>query len=155
MSDHEEEDVARAIRAVRAAYDDLPTLRASRHSKIPLSLSDADKALDKLCAKLNVLTDSPEALSIFREYTLKETSHSVQTSLSDAIVHDMEAVATYFRSMKLESPAETPGDLDEQKFRNIKEMVDQYKAIVSKMLRKHKMCVQDESSRCIYLADPS
>jgi hypothetical protein len=155
MSDHEETDVARTIRAVRTAYDDLQALRASRRSKIPASMSDADKALNKLYAKLSVLTDSPEELSIFREFTLKETSNSVQTPLSDAIVHDMEAMATYFRSIKSEGPAETPGDLDEQKSQNIKAIVDRYKTIVSTMLSKHKVCVQDESTRCVYLADPS
>jgi hypothetical protein len=98
MYNHEEEDVGRALRAVRAAYDNLQALRASRHSEIPSSLSNADTTLDKLCGKLNILTDSSEALSIFGAYTLKEANSSVEISLSDAIVSDMEAMAIYFKA---------------------------------------------------------
>jgi hypothetical protein len=150
MSDHEEEDVARAVRAVQTAYEDLQALRASRHSNIPSSLSDAEKALDKLCSKLSVLGGSPDVLSIFHEYTVKEVSNSVGTSLSDAIVHDMEAMATYFRAMK---PVGLTGDLDKGKCRSIKAIVDRYKTIVSTLLSKYKECVQDESTQCMHLVD--
>jgi hypothetical protein len=150
MSDHKEQDVARSMRAVRTAYDDLQALRASRHSNIPSSLSDAEKAMDKLCSKLSVLNDSPEALSVFREYTVNVASNSVETSLSDAIVHDMEAMGTYFRAMK---PAGFTKGLDEQKCRSIKATVDRYKKIVSTVLSKYKECVQDELIQCMYPVD--
>jgi hypothetical protein len=150
MFDHKEQDVARTMRAVRTACEDLQALRASRHSSIPSSLSDAEKALDKLCGKLSVLNDSPEALSIFREYIVKEASNSVGTSLSDAIVYDMEAMATYFRAMK---PVGLTSDLDEQKCRSIKAIVDRYKTIVSTVLSKYKECVHDKSNQCVYPVD--
>jgi hypothetical protein len=150
ISDHEEQDVARVMRAVRTAYDDLQALRASRHSTIPSSLSDAEKALDKLCGKLNVLSDSPEAFSIFREYTVKQASNSVRTSLSDAIVHDMKAMATYFRAMK---PVGLKNDLDKGKCRSIKAIVDRYKTIVSTVLNKYKECVQDKHTEGMYPVD--
>jgi hypothetical protein len=121
MSYHEEDEVARVMRAVRTAYDALQALRESRHSNIPPSLSDAEKAMDKLSGRLSVLNNSPEALSIFREYTVKEASNSVGTSLSDAIVHDMEAMATYFKAMK---PEGFTGDLDEHRCRSIRTIVD-------------------------------
>jgi hypothetical protein len=155
MADHKEEDVARAMKAVRTALNDLQALRASRHSRIPSLLSDAEEALDELCAKLNVLTESPEALSIFRDYTVKKSSNSVEVSLFDAIVCDMEATATYFRTMKPVGLAEIQGELDEQECQNIKEMVDRYKVIISAVLSKHKECVQDEPTRCLYCVDPS
>jgi hypothetical protein len=152
MSYREEDDFARAMRAVQTAYDDLQALRASRHSNIPSLLSDAEKAMDKLCSKLSVLNDSPEALSVFREYTVKEASDSIGTSLSDAIVHDMEAMGTYFRAMK---PVGLANDLDEQKCRSIKATVDRYKTIVSAVLSKYKECVQEKSTDCMYPADSS
>jgi hypothetical protein len=153
MSEHEEEDVARVMTTIRAASNDLQALRASRHSNIPSSLSNLDKTLDKLCGKLYVLADSTDALSIFCAYTSKEAGNSVETSLSDAIVHDMEATATYFRAMKLTDLAGIPGDLDEQKCQNIKAIIERYLTIVSAVLSKHKECVQDKSTRCTYLAD--
>jgi hypothetical protein len=153
-SEHEEEDVARAIRAVRTAYDSLQALRTSGHSNIPSSLFNLDKTLDKLCGKLYVLADSTEALSIFRAYTLKGASNSVETSLSDAIVHDMEATATYFRAMRPVGLTGTPGDWDEQKCQNIKAIIERYLPIVSTVLSKHQECVQDKSARHMYPVDP-
>jgi hypothetical protein len=146
MYNHKEEDVGRALRAVRAAHDNLQALRASRHSEIPSSLSNADTTLDKLCGKLNILIDSSEALSTFDAYTLKEVNSSVETSLSDAIVSDMEAMAIYFKAMKPVGLAGIPGELDEQKCQNIKAIIDRYKTIVSTVLSKHKECVQDKST---------
>jgi hypothetical protein len=153
MSEHEEEDVARVMRTIRAASNDLQALRASRHSNIPSSLSNLDKTLDKLYGKLYVLADSTDTLSIFRAYSLKEANNSVGTSLSDAIVHDMEATATYFRAMNLADHARIPGDLDEQKCQNIKAIIERYLTIVSTVLSKHKECVQGKTTRCMYLAD--
>jgi hypothetical protein len=140
-SEHEEEDVARAVRAVRAAYDALQALRQSRHCKIPSSLSNASAALNRVFGDLELLNNSAEALSIFRVYIVKEASNSVGTSLSNAIVDDMEATARYFRTMKPVDPNEIPGGLDKQRCWTIKEMVDQYETIVSMVLGKHKECV--------------
>jgi hypothetical protein len=144
MSNHEEEDVARAVKAVRAAYDALQALRASRHSKIPSSLYNAGATLNRVFCNLELLSESTEALSIFRAYTVKEASNSVGTSLADAIVHDMEETATCFETMKPVGPSKIPDDLDKQKCRNIKEMVDQYETIISMVLGKHKECVLNE-----------
>jgi hypothetical protein len=80
MSDQEDQDVIRAKKAVRAAYDDLQELRASRHSKIPPSLSHASAALDKLTYNLNLMT-SPEALTIFHDFTLKDPDSSIDIAL--------------------------------------------------------------------------
>jgi hypothetical protein len=140
-SEHEEEDVARAMRAVRAAHDGLQALRESRHSRIPSSLSNASAALNRVFGDLELLNNSAEALSIFRVYIVKEANNSVGTSLSDAIVHDMEATVTYFRAMTPVGPSKILGGLDKQRCRNIKEMADQYETIVSMVLGKHKECV--------------
>jgi hypothetical protein len=151
IADHEEEDIAKAMRAVRTACDGLQSFRAIHHLQIPSSLPDIVIALDQLCAKLNVLTDSTEALSIFRACTFRVESDSVETPLSDAIIHDMEAVARYFRTMTPEDTAELPATLSEQECQKVKEMVHRYGSIVSTMLSKHKECVQDESTRCLCL----
>jgi hypothetical protein len=151
MHHHEEGDVAKATRAVRTACDGLQAFRASRRLQIPSSLPDIIIALDQLCAKLNVLTDSTEALSIFRACTLREESDSAETPLSDAIIHDMEAAARYFKAMTPEGPAELPVTLSEHECQKVKEMVHRYESIVSTMLSKHKECVQDEFTRCVCL----
>jgi hypothetical protein len=143
---HDEEDVLKATRAVRAACDDLRAFRASHHLQIPSSLSDVTKALDKFCAKLDVLSDSTGAPSVFHGYTLKQEGDFVETTLSYSIVHDMEATATYFKAMTLEGPVDMPATVSEQEYRNIKEMVDRYETVVSTMLSKHKECVPDEST---------
>jgi hypothetical protein len=148
MAHHEEADIAKATRAVCTACDGLQALRASRHLQIPSSLPDIITALDQLCAKLSVLTDSTEALSIFRACTLREESDSVETPLSDAIIHDMEAAATYFRTMTSGGPTELPVTLSEQECRKVKDMVDRYVTIVSTMLGNPKECVRIESTRC-------
>jgi hypothetical protein len=151
MHHHEEGDVAKATRAVRTACDAIQAFRASRHLQVPSSLPDIVIALDQLCARLSFLTDSTEALSIFRACTLREESDPVETPLSNAIIHDMEAAATYFETMKLEGPTEWPATLSEQECQKVKEMVHRYELIVSTMLSKHKECVQDESTRCVCL----
>jgi hypothetical protein len=151
MVHHKEEDVAKATRAVRTACDDIQAFRASRHSQLPSSLPDVVAALDQLCAKLEVITVSTKALSIFRACTLKGETDSVKTPLSDAIRHDMEAAATYFRTMTLEGPTELPFTLSEQECLKVKEMVHRYEPIVSTMLSKHTECVQDKSTRCVDL----
>jgi hypothetical protein len=151
MAHHEEADIAKATRAVRTACDGLQSFRASRHLQISSSLPDIIIALDQLCAKLNILADSTEALSIFRACTLREESDSVETSLSDAIIHDMKVTAVYFRTETSEGSAETPVTLSEHECQKVKEMVYQYESIVSTMLSKHKECVQDESTQCVCL----
>jgi hypothetical protein len=151
---HKEEDVKRAVRAVQTAYDDLRALRASRHSKIPSSLSNAGRALGKLGDKLTMLTVSPEALSnqVFYQYAFSQMGSSAQFSLVDAIVHDMKVTATYFRTMNSVEPAGILGDLDEQECHNIEDIVVRYKNIVSSVMSQHQECVRDESTWCIYLA---
>jgi hypothetical protein len=153
MSNHEEEDITRAKKAVRAAYDDLQELRASRDSKIPLSLSNASAALDKLSCNLDLLT-YPEALTIFRAFTLKSPNGSIETALSDALERDMEAVATHFKFMKPMGPTETPDDLNEQECRNIEDLVVRYDIIVFSVLTRHNAYVYcGQLEACILLTD--
>jgi hypothetical protein len=154
MSEHEKEDVARVMRTVRTAYDDLQALRASDYSNIPSSLSNLDKTLEKLYDRLNLLTGSTEALSIFRAYVVNVTSNSVEILLSGAIVNDMEATAKYLRNMTRVGLARLPGDLHEQNCQRIQQMVDRYETIVSTLLSKHKECVHVQSTSCLYLVDP-
>jgi hypothetical protein len=153
MSNHEEEDVTRAKKAVRAAYNDLQELRASRDSKIPPSLSNASAALDKLSCNLNLLT-SPEALTIFRAFTLKEPNGSIETTLSDVIERDMKAVATHFRFMKPVGSTVTPDDLNEQECHNIEDLVVRYDIIVFSVLTRHNAYVYcGQLEACIFLTE--
>jgi hypothetical protein len=155
MSEHEEEDVARVMKAVRAAYDDLQVLRASGHSNIPLSLSNVDTTLEKFHGRLSLLTGSTETLSIFRGYTVNVTSNSVEILLSRAIVDDMEAAANYLTNMTGVGLAGLSGGSHEQDCQRIQQMVDRYETIVSTVLSKCTECVHDASTSCVYLFDPS
>jgi hypothetical protein len=144
MSEHEEEDVARVMRAVRSAYDNLQALRASHSSNIPSSLSNVDKTLEKLYGRLNLLTGSTEALSIFRGCTVNVTSNSVEILLSGAIMNDMEATAKYLKNMTRVGLGNRSGDFHEQNCQKIQQTVDRYEMIVSTVLSKHKEYVHDE-----------
>jgi hypothetical protein len=155
MSKHEEEDVTRVMRAVGAAYHDLQALRASGHPNIPSSLFNLHTSLDKLGGRLNVLHDSPKALSIFRGYTMNMTGNSDEILLSGAIVNDMKATAKYLGDMTRVGLFNLPVDVHEQNCRKIQEMVHQYETIVSTVLSKHKECVHDEWTQCVYLNDRS
>jgi hypothetical protein len=140
------------MKAVRKAYDDLQALLTSHGLTIPLPLhvaaSDdlvplvvAGTALDKLSCNLNLVAGSAEALAMFRSFSLKETSISPETSLSDALLHDMEAIARHFRLMTPTSPVKTSGDLDERECRDIAGMVDRYDRTVFSVLVQRTMCV--------------
>jgi hypothetical protein len=155
MSEHEEEVVARVMRTVRSAYDNLQALRASHSSNIPSSLSNVDKTLDKIYGKINLLMGSTEALSIFCGCTVNVRSNSVEILLSRAIVDDMEATANYLRNMTGVGLASLSGGSHEQNCQRIQQMVDRYETIVSTVLNKCTECVHDEPTSCVYLVDPS
>jgi hypothetical protein len=143
MSCNEDVDVAKAMKAVRKAYDDLQALRTSRNSMIPLSLLVASTALDKLLCNLNLVADSTEALAIFCAFSLKETSIPFGTLLSGALVHDMEAMARHFRLMTPANPLEIMDDFDEGECRDIAGMVNRYDRTVFSVLVQRPVCVQD------------
>jgi hypothetical protein len=149
MLHHEEKDISRATRAVRTAGDDLQLFRASRQLQLPLSLRNVAKALESLSTKLDVLAGLLEARSIFRGWTLNADINNVETPLSDAIVHDMEATATYFRAMMLEGSNEIPATVSEQECQNIKKMIDRYETVLSTILNRHEECVRVESTGCM------
>jgi hypothetical protein len=134
MSDHEEADVARAIKAVRSAYDDLQALRRSRPSMIPLSLEVAGMALDKLSYNLNLVAGSAEISSSFYASTMRRSSVSTGVLLPDALVQDMEAIAQHFQHMVPTDATEIMSDLDEQQCIDIADMVDFYDRAIYFML---------------------
>jgi hypothetical protein len=140
MSDSVEDDVGRALNAVRTTNNHLKELRSSRHSAIPSSLVKADAALDKLCRDLNLLTESPEALSVFQRSTLIEASTSTTTSFSQALIDDMGVIATRFASMRSLDSDEIL-DLNDQAYENIAELADHYDETIFSVLTEHNMCV--------------
>jgi hypothetical protein len=146
MSSNEDAEVARAAKAVQKAYDDLQVLRTSRKLMVPLSLLVASTALDKLRCNLNLVAGSAEALAIFCSFSLKQTSISPKTLLSDALVHDMTAIALHFRLMVPASLLEISGNLDEGECQNIAGMVDRYDRTVFSVLVQRTMCVQVNES---------
>jgi hypothetical protein len=152
MSSNGHADVAKAMQAVRKAYDDLQALRTRHNSTIPLALRVASTALDKLSCNLNLVAESAEALAVFRSFSPGETSISPGTSLSDTLVHDMEAMARHFRLMTPASPVETSGDLDERECQDIAGMVDRYDRTVFSVLVKRTACVPD-NRLCNILTD--
>jgi hypothetical protein len=126
--------------AVRKARDDLKQLQTSRHWTIPSSLAKAYIALDKLFCNLNLLTGSSKALAIFHEFTLRETSTSTATSLSHALVDDMEIIATHLNSMQPMS-SENILDLNDQECENIAELADRYDRAIFSVLTERNVCV--------------
>jgi hypothetical protein len=136
MSDDARLEVERAMRAVRKAYDDLQALRTSRDSMVSLSLLAANTGLDKLSCNLNLLVSSVEALTGFGACTLVSTG----TSLSNALVHDMEAVARRFESMMPTGSAEELSDMHEQECKDIAEMVDGYDRTIFSVLIQRNVC---------------
>jgi hypothetical protein len=143
MSSDGHSDVVRAMKAVRKAYDDLQALRTRHKSTIPLTLLVASTALDKLSCNLNLVAGSTEALAVYRSFSLKETSISPGTSLADALVRDMEAMARHFRLMTPSNSMETSGHLDERECRDIAGMVDRYDRTVFSVLVQRTACVPD------------
>jgi hypothetical protein len=143
MASNEGADVAKAMKAVRKAYDDLQALRTSHDFKIPLLLLVASTALDKLSCNLKLIAGSVETLARLCTCSLKEASTSPGTSLSNALVHDMEAIARHFRLMTPATRVEITGDLDEGECRDIVEMVDRYDRAVFSVLVQRSGCVQD------------
>jgi hypothetical protein len=143
MSESVEDDVGRALNAVRTAHDHLKELRSSRHSAIPSSLAKADAALDKLSCNLNLLTGSPKALSVFQSSTLIEASTSTTTSLSQALVDDMRVIGTHLTSMK-SLGSEKILDLNDQECENMAELADRYDRTIFSVLTEHNVCVKDE-----------
>jgi hypothetical protein len=141
MFENADDDVGRVLDAVHKARDDLKGLRTSRHSMIPSSLSKADVALDKLSCNLSLLTGSSKALCIFRGVALRETITSTTTSLSEALVQDMEAITSHLRSMKPTGSEKILGDLNEQECQNILELADCYDRTIFSVLTKHNVCV--------------
>jgi hypothetical protein len=143
MSNDGHADVAWTMKAVRKAYDDLQALQTRYNSMIPLALLVASTALDKLSCNLNLVTGSAGALAMFRSFSLTETGISPAASLSDALVHDMEAIARHFRLMTPASPVETLGHLDKRECQDIAGMVDRYDRTVFSALVQRTACVPD------------
>jgi hypothetical protein len=138
MSDSAGVEVQRAIKAVRTAHDDLKALQTSRGLMIPMSLLVAGTGLDKLACNLNLLAGSTNVLSCFCACTVVSTG----TSLSSALVHDMEAVARHFRSMMSRGSAEILSVMHEQECKDIAEMVDRYDRAIFSVLIQRNVCVR-------------
>jgi hypothetical protein len=105
----------------------------------------ASNALDKLSSDLSLLASSEKALAVFCAFSVKLTSNSAGILLSDALVHDMEAIATHLRSMMPSVSTGTPGELKEQECQDIADMVDRYDRTVYSVLTRHNMCVRVKS----------
>jgi hypothetical protein len=127
------------MKAVRGAHDALRTLRKSR--SIPLALSAAHSALDKLLNHLDSITTSPEALTsslLFHTFSVTMPSG---IPLSDALVLDMEAIAERLRFMIPPDSEVIVGDLNDHECRGIAAMVDCYDTCISSVLIQHNVCV--------------
>jgi hypothetical protein len=145
MSSKGDAGIKNAIKAVRKAYDDLQALRTSPNLMIPLSLLVANTALKRLLCGLNLLAESSDARTQFDAVALGATSITARTWLSDALVHDIQAIARHFRCMTPTDPAEIMLTLNELECRNIAEMVDRYDRTIFSALIQHNECVQDKA----------
>jgi hypothetical protein len=132
--------IGRSMKAVRKAHNALRALRTSR--SIPLTLSAAESALDKLLNNLNSLTTSPDALASSRAFDTFSVTLPAGISLSDALVLDMEGIAARLRFMSPPDSKMIVGDLDDCECRDIAVMVECYDRSVSSVLIYHNTCVR-------------
>jgi hypothetical protein len=128
------------MKTVQAAHDALQALRTNR--SIPLALSAAHSALNKLLNNLNSLAASPEVLANSHAFDTFIVTLPTGISFSDALVLDMTAVAGRLKFMTPPDSKSIVGDLDNQECRDIAGMVDCYDRSVSSVLTQHGMCVR-------------
>jgi hypothetical protein len=132
--------IVRSMKAVQKAHNALRALRTSR--SIPLTLSAAESALDKLLNNLSSLTTSPDALASSRAFDTFSVTLPTGITLSDALVLDMEGIAERLRFMSPPDSKMIVGDLDEHECRDIAVMVECYDRSVSSVLIQHNVCVR-------------
>jgi hypothetical protein len=139
--------------AVRGARNDFRSLYASvdkDKGAIPVSLLVAESALDKLTYNLDLLATSAAALSSNYVRALFDTRMTAGVKLSDAITHDMGAVASCLRLMMPSKSSEPVMAMEEHQCRGIADMVDRYDRTISSTLIHYNVCVQSSTSTSIY-----
>jgi hypothetical protein len=127
--------------AVRGAHVDFRSLYAAvDRGSIPVSLEVAGTAFDKLTQNLDLLARSTSALTSDHVRELFDTRMTADVKFSDAIAHDMDAVASCLRLMMPSNSSEPMMAMEERQCRNVADMVDRYDRIISSALIHHNVC---------------
>jgi hypothetical protein len=141
----------RVREAVREAHIDFRSLCAAvNRDSIPASLSVAGSALDKLTQHLDLIATSTAALSSNYVRELFGTRMTADVKFSDAIMRDMDAVASCLRLMMPLDSSKTVMAIEERQCRDVAEMVDRYDRIISSALIHHNMCVRSSTAISIH-----
>jgi predicted ABC-class ATPase len=143
--------VAKIREAVRGAHTNFRSLyEAADRDSIPVSLLLAGSTLDKLTYNLGLLATSTAALSSNYVRALLEVRMTADAKLSDAITHDMDAVASCLQLMMPSKSSESVMVMDEHQCRNVADVVDRYDRTISSTLIHYNMCVRSSTATSIY-----
>jgi hypothetical protein len=124
--------------AVRGAHNDFRSLCAAvDEGSIPVSLLVAGSTLDKLTHNLDLLARSMSALTSDNVRELFDTHMTADVKLSDAITHDMDAVASCLRLMMPLNSSKPVMAMEEHQCRDVADMVDRYDLTISSALIHH------------------
>jgi hypothetical protein len=135
--------VEKARVAVRAAHNDFRSLYAATSDprSMPTSLHVTGNTLDKLAQNLDLLSRSTNALSSEVTQQAFDTRMSDDVKLSDAILHDMTAVASRLRGMTPSASSEPVMAMEEDQCLDIENMTIRYDQAISAILHHHSSCV--------------
>jgi hypothetical protein len=143
--------LAKVIEAVRGAHNNFRSLYAAvDKGSIPVSLEVAGSALDKLMQNLDLLAGSTSALTSDYVRELFDTPMAADVKFSDAITHDMDAVASCLRLMMPSRSSEPVMAIEEHQCRDVTEMVERYDRTISSALIHHDVCVWLSMATSIY-----
>jgi hypothetical protein len=136
--------------AVRGTHNDFLSLYAAvDKGAIPVSLLVAGSGLGKLTYSLDLLATSTAALSSTYVRDLFEIRMTAGVKLSDAITHDMGAVASCLRLMMPSNSEKQVMVMEEHQCRDVADMVDRYDRTISSTLIHYNVCVQSPTATSI------
>jgi hypothetical protein len=135
--------VEKAQLAVRAAHNDFRSLykAISNPRSMPTALHVTGITLDSLAQNLELLARSTNALSSDVAHKVFDAHMSDEVKLSDAILHDMTAVASRLRLMTPSASSEPVMVMEEDQCRDIENIATRYDQAISSILLHHSSCV--------------
>jgi hypothetical protein len=141
----------KVIEAVRGAHNDFRALYVTvDRNSIPVSLEVAGTAFEKLTQNLDLLARSTSALASDHVRELFDTRMTADVKFSDAITHDMDAVASCLRLMMPSDSTKPVMAMKEHQCRDVAEMVDRYDRTISSTLIHHSLYVQSPTVTSVH-----
>jgi hypothetical protein len=139
--------VAQVREAVRGAENNFRSLYATvDKGSIPMSLSVAGNALDKLAQNLDLLAGSTGALSSDFVREMFDTHMTTNVKLSNAITDDMHAIASRLQLMMPLDSSEPVMTMKEHQCCDVAEIVDRYDRTISSTLIHYNLYVRSSTA---------